>query len=184
MDTEKIEFPGEIEKAKLSELRFMLNEVQEKNKSLNEISDILYQRSALFFGISITAISSLIVFIADNKPAFVPKYIICWEIIIMLVWSCFIIKRNLKMSGYHGVGTVPKVFTDEYFYPKGKGHRSLGWRLTKKMILDHHERIQNNRRLNEDRASRLQKAIEVLYYIPGVIIVSGILVYCLNLTCF
>ena len=118
MDTGMIEFPNQIDKASIEDLRFMLKEVQEKNKSLNERADSLYEKSVIFFSIAVTTLSGLVLYIADNNPVFEPKYIISWEIILILISVCSVLKRNLKMAKYHGVGTIPKVFTNESLYPR------------------------------------------------------------------
>lgn len=181
MESEDLKFPPEIKKASTEDLRFMLREVEDRNRSLNERADSLYEKSIIFFGISITALSGLVVYISDNPPNWSAKYIICVEIIILLIMVCCRLKRNLKMAEYHATGVVPKVFTLESFYKKSK--KSLEWEFTKQMILDHQQRIDNNIQLNKDRAGRIKDAIEYLFYIPAVSIITWIILYIIAQFC-
>lgn len=174
----EISFPDRIRKATIEDLRFMLKEVQEKNKSLNERADSLYEKSVVLFGIAITAITSIIVYLADRKPSLMDfKFVAGCEIVIILIAVCVNLKKNLVMAEYHGLGTVPKVFTNESLYPSLKSKKSIEWTFTKQMILDHHERIEQNRALNKDRAHRVRRSVEILYLIPLVTIPTGIVIH-------
>lgn len=178
MDTKvEVVFTAEIkESSNVDDLKLILNQSELRNKSLNENAESLYQKSLVFLSISLTALTSLVVYISSQKPVFTPKYVVSCAIVLLLIAVCNILKKNVKLHDYYGLGCQPCDLVHKDFYTNLE-NKTPEWYILERLIRDCQVRVESNDLLNKNRAKNIQDAIEWLFWTPGVAIIIYVLFF-------
>lgn len=171
----KLLFTNEIaEASKIEDLRFIFQESEERNKSLNDRAEKLYQNTVAILGGTIAALSAVAYKIMDIKAEFNAKCVSLWLVLLLLIYVCNVLRDNINMKEYFGVGAYPADLIDNDFYTD-LGDKQPEWYLLQRRIRDNEARINENRILNVNRAQAIRKAISWLYWIPGIFIIIHLL---------
>ncbi len=153
----------------IEDIRLIFNQAESRNKSLNEVANSLYQRTLTFLTISLTALTSLVVYISQVEPDFTPKYVCSIVLVLLLVAVCNILRKVIVMKEYFGIGAYPSDLVNEDFYKNIELGKCPEWYILERLIKDYQERLETNHELNIERANYIKSAINWLFFTPGII---------------
>jgi|ERR1035437_8858730 hypothetical protein len=156
--------------ASLDDLKFIFSEAKDKLEETIVTGYQLYQRSILLLSSSIVILTTIIGYVSTNW-SFTPKIISLVSIGIMLWFICSVLKDNVKTKAYRGNGTTPSFITVTGMFTD-LDNQTPEWHLHVHLIEKYNSRIVLNGKLNTDRSDRIIEAINFLYFIPPIALLS------------
>lgn len=170
-----------INKACISELRLVFEQAEVRNNRLLSNADDYYSKSFNIVTVLLTTGTGVIAYIIGNPNWTDILNIVSYVFLVLVVCVIIILWKNINLQNYVGAGADPVSFNNaEYFRltddEKEKGNTPELF-ILQRLVVDLHERMKENDKLNIDRAKRINLAMNWLASIPIVCVLLYLLLF-------